>query len=396
MMTESARAPKSLLNLPFLLVIISVFFFFFNFHSFLLLPLRIKELGGTESDIGFITGIMWLSTLFSTPAVGVLVDRVGRRWFLAIGGLVMALTTLPFAYMTELYPFFPLLRVAHGAAFSLCFVSAGVLTADLTPASKRSQALGIFGAFTIVNYALAPFVGNMLIQAVGFEGFFLFVFAFGLLSFIIAAFVNEPRLSKFGGTEGTILGTLGRRGVGIAAAALLISGSGFIPALNFLPVYSVDIGLDRFDVFFISYTCAVLAVRVFGGWIPDRFGKKRAAVPSMLLFALSIIGLGLVTRTIEFIPLGVLFGISHGLAYPSVYALVIDLAEEGERGKAFSICSMSFSMGGMFGSFAYGYVAEYWGYMLMYILAGMVCLFGFALFGLFGRERADFNAALGN
>src|ERR1700739_2746036 len=107
---------QSLLNREFILVTLSGFIFFFNFHSFLLLPLRIKELGGSKSDIGFIMGAAGLSTIFTTPAVGILVDRWGRKWFLAFGGLIMALSTIPFAYINTLNLLFPLLRVIHGAA----------------------------------------------------------------------------------------------------------------------------------------------------------------------------------------------------------------------------------------------------------------------------------------
>ncbi len=107
----------SILNREFILVTLSGFIFFFNFHSFLLLPLRIQELGGSESDIGFIMGVAGFSTIFTTPAVGILVDRWGRKWFMALGGLIMALSTFPFAYIDTLNLLFPLLRVVHGAGF---------------------------------------------------------------------------------------------------------------------------------------------------------------------------------------------------------------------------------------------------------------------------------------
>jgi MFS family permease len=70
---------RSIINRQFVLITLSGFIFFFNFHSFLLLPLRIKELGGTESDIGFIMGAASLSTIVTTPAVGILVDRWGKN-----------------------------------------------------------------------------------------------------------------------------------------------------------------------------------------------------------------------------------------------------------------------------------------------------------------------------
>ena len=124
-----------------------------------------------------------------------------------------------------------------------------------------------------------------------------------------------------------------------------------------------------------------------GGWIPDRLGKKRAAIPSLFFFALSIMGISFASNATHFIEAGILFGLSHGLVYPSIYALVIDLSPNVDRGKAFAICSVSFTLGGMLGSFIYGVVAEHLGFQVMYMAAGGVCLMGFLVFSLFGKDN---------
>jgi MFS family permease len=377
----------SILNREFILVTLSGFIFFFNFHSFLLLPLRIQELGGSESDIGFIMGAAGFSTIFTTPAVGILVDRWGRKWFMAIGGLIMALSTFPFAYIDTLNLLFPLLRVVHGAAFSLCFISAGTLTADVAPVQRRSQALGLFGVFTIVNYALAPFVGKRVVENYGFHVFFLTVFIFGFLSFLIAVLIREPVKARSDITdEKGILTTLFRHGVLVSAFTLMISGSGFTPTLTFIPVFAKKIKIEAFDLFFVAYTLSALAIRILGGWIPDRFGKKKAAMPALLFFSISIIGISFASNVSNFIETGILFGLSHGLVYPSIYALVIDLSPVAERGRAFAICSVAFTLGGMLGSFIYGLIAQFWGFHIMYLTAGGVCLIGFITFSVFGRD----------
>ncbi len=384
-----SETSEPLLNREFILVTLSGFIFFFNFHAFLLLPILIKDLGGSESDIGFIMGATGFSTIFTTPAVGILVDRYQRKWFLALGGLLMSLTTLPFAYVDSLSFLFPLLRMIHGAAFSLCFISAGTLTADVAPVTKRSQALGLFGVFTIVNYALAPFLGKRVVEAFGFNLFFEVVFIFGLLSFLIALLVKESSKKTVRVvTENGIVSTLFQKGVFVAAFTLMVSGSGFIPSLTFIPVFAQHIKIESFDLFFIAYTISALFIRIFGGWIPDRFGKKKVAVPSLFFFALSIIGIGFASNATNFIETGILFGLSHGLVYPSIYALVIDLSPEADRGKAFAICSVSFTLGGMVGCFIYGVVAEHLGFNVMYMTAGGVCLIGFLVFTVFGRDSS--------
>lgn len=382
-----AERSRSLVNRDFLLITVSSFLYFFNFHIFILLPIRIQELGGGASVIGFVMGITWISTIISTPAVGLFVDRWGKKWFIATGGLIMSLTTLLFAYVNQLDFLFPLLRVIQGASFSFFFISAGTLTAEVTPVAKRAQAIGIFGVFTIINYALAPYIGRLILDHFDFRVLFLSVSGFGFLSFVVATLLKEPESRKDIESKGSsYLTILMRKNILIPAITIMIAGCGFISTITFLPVFASGVKIESFHYFFISYTVAVIFMRLFGGWIPDRYGRRKVLIPSLLFFSISIFWLRLASNEIDLIETGVLFGLSHGLLYPTFYALVIDITPFNDRGKAFSVCSVAFTVGGMVGSFVFGWIAEYYGFRNMFEIIAFVCLFGFGFFTFFGRE----------
>ena len=376
-----------LLNRDFVLVTLTSFIFFFTYHSFILLPLRIEELGGSESVIGFIMGSASMATILTTPSVGILIDKWGKKWFLLAGGLLMSVTSLPFAFLHSLSFAFPVLRILHGAALSLCFVSAGTLIADVSSPTRRSQAIGIFGLFSVINFALAPFAGKKIVEAFGFDYLFVFDFLFGLVGFLAAFLIREPEETDLDGIEGSSFRkALFRIGVFPAAFALMVAGTGFVTAVTFVPVFAKRIGVHSFELFFITYTAAIIAVRLIGGWIPDKYGKKRSSIPAFFVFAAGIVAIGLSSGPWGLVLAGVLFGLGHGLFYPAIYALVIDLSSEADRGKAVSICSVAFTLGGMLGVFIYGVVAEHWGFRLMFDAAGLVCAAGFILFALKGKE----------
>jgi len=376
-----------LFNRDFVLVTLTSFIFFFTFHSFILLPLRIEELGGSESVIGFIMGSASMATILTTPSVGILIDKWGKKWFLLAGGLLMSLTSLPFAYLHSLGFAFPALRILHGAALSLCFVSAGTLIADVSSPARRSQAIGIFGLFSVINFALAPYAGKKIVEAFGFGDLFVFDFLFGLSGFLAALFIREPAPVFLDGGKGSgFREALLRRGVFPAAFALMVAGTGFVSAITFVPVFAKRIGVHSFELFFITYTAAIIAVRLTAGWIPDKYGKKRSSIPAFFVFAAGIVAIGLSSGPWGLVLAGVFFGLGHGLFYPAIYALVIDLSSEADRGKAVSICSVAFTLGGMLGVFIYGVVAELWGFRLMFDVAGAVCAAGFILFAFKGKE----------
>ena len=384
---HESTGDRPLLNRDFILITLTSFIFFFNYHSFILLPLRIEELGGRESTIGFIMGAASMATIITTPSVGILIDKWGKKWFLLAGGLLMSVTSLPFAYLNSLSFAFPALRVLHGAALSLCFVSAGTLIADVSSPGRRSQAIGIFGLFSVINFALAPYIGKKIVEAYGFGDLFVLDFLIGSSAFIAALFIREPKLLHTDGYAGSSYkAVLFRRGVLIAALALMVAGTGFVSSVTFVPVFAKRIGVRSFEIFFITYTVAVLAVRLLGGWIPDKFGKKKSSVPALFLFALGISAIGFASGSEGLVLAGVLIGLGHGLFYPAIYALVIDLSPEADRGKAVSICSVAFTFGGMLGVFLYGVIVETWGFRSMFEIAGAVCVIGFISFAWFGKE----------
>jgi len=387
----SDNTTRPLFNRDFLLITLSSFLFFFNFHSFIILPIRIEDLGGTEAQIGFIMGMAAMATIITTPSVGIAIDRFGKKWFLAAGGIVLSLSTLPFAFLDTLDYWFPVLRVMHGAALSLCFVSAGTLIADVSSASKRSQAIGLFGIFSIINFALAPSVAKFFIGFYGFREFFVFDTFFGLLGFIIALFIKEPVLSEAADKGGSYISVILERGVLIASSALFVAGMGFVTVISFVPVFAGRINVQQYEIFFIAYTISVITVRVFGGWIPDKYGKRKSSIPAFFIYCAGIIVIGISNNWSELLIAGVLFGLGHGLFYPAVYALVIDLTSEINRGKAISICSVSFTFGGMVGVFIYGVVAEYWGFVRMFEILGIASVIGFLIFSFFGIDHHGKN-----
>ena len=246
----------------------------------------------------------------------------------------------------------------------------------------------MFGIFSIINFALAPSVGKFFVQYWGFREFFIFDFLFGLMAFVIALFIAEPRREGNKVAGENYFSILFRHGVILAASTLFVAGMGFVTVISFVAVFAGRINVEQYEIFFIAYTLSVIAIRVFGGWIPDKYGKKRAAIPAFFIYAASIIMLGFANEWIELLVSGVLFGLGHGLFYPAIYALVIDLSSESGRGKAISICSVSFTFGGMLGVFFYGIVAENLGFPYMFKLLGIVSALGFLVFSIFGKDSA--------
>ena len=77
---------------------------------------------------------------------------------------------------------------------------------------------------------------------------------------------------------------------------------------------------------------------------------------------------------------GSLFGLSHALVYPSIYTLALKVVNEANKSKAFSICSVSFTSGGMIFSVIYGLIAETFSFRVMFLSCSIIVTLGFYYF----------------
>ena len=380
-MKGAKENPLPLLNGNFLLVTLLGCVYFFVFHSFLLLPLRISELGGTEKTVGFVMGVAGLSTLVLTPWAGRLTDRYGKKPFMLLGFLLLALSTFPFGFLGRVDYLYYVLRIVHGCSFSLFFVAAGALAVDVSAEEKRAQALGIYGVFTIINYAAAPYAGSLLMDRFGFDFLFFLLAAAAMAGAALCLFLGEEKKGRAISAGGRgYLDCLRDGPTFVCSVTLFVCGAAFMTTFNFVSLFSLSAGVESFHLYFLSYTLSVLAVRLFLGWVPDRYGKRRVASPCVFALGLGVAGLVLVHDAWTLVLCAAVFGCAHGFVYPSVYSIIIDSNPDEARARAFALSSVSFTGGGMAGSFAFGVVADLFGFRTMFVAIALMVFAGFAFF----------------
>lgn len=380
-MNRTRENSPPLLNRDFLLITLLGCLYFFNFHSFLLLPLRISDLGGSQKDVGFVMGIAGLSTLVLTPYVGHVTDRYGKKPFVLLGFALLAVSTFPLGFLGRVDYLYYVVRIVHGCSFSLFFVAAGALMVDISAEEKRAQALGIYGVFTIINYAIAPYIGSAIMENSGFDSFIFFLTATAALGFLLCFLIAEKKGSARVSDQGrSYADCLRDRTTFVCAVTLFACGAAFVATFNFISLFSLSVGVESFHLYFLSYTLSVLAIRIFLGWIPDRYGKRRVSSPCVFLLGLSVFTLSFVDGPGLLVLCGAMFGCAHGFVYPSVYSMIIDSNPAGARARAFAISSVSFTGGGMIGSFVFGVVADAFGFGSMFVSMGLMVFAAFAFF----------------
>ena len=360
--------------------------FFASMNGFLLLPLYIQRLGGTEAQIGLVQGMYSAAGILCQPMIGLWVDRVGRRTFMLVGATLLVVGAAGFVAVASI-PVFGLLRAVHGLAFSAFFVANYVHVVDLVPPERRGWALGIYGLSGMVSTALAPALGELIIRHAGYVPAFALSTAIGAMALFLVVRNHDARPASPGAGPG-----LAELAEGLAELRRVHMILGFFfgiasgTVFTFLPSFAELLGVRGLGLFYTGYSGAAIAVRIAGGQLIDTRGRRAVIVPSMFVITaatgiLAVLATFLDRATwlpvLPFLVLaGVLAGASHGFLYPALSAMLVDLTPETRRGSAVGIFSAAVLAGTALGSITFGYVAHGFDYRVMWSGLSAVLLGG--------------------
>ena len=374
---------------PLLRATVANFFFFLSMNGFILLPLYIAALGGTEIEIGLVMGLYNAVGIVCQPLIGPWTDAVGRKPFM-LAGVALVIFAALLATMADRIPLLAAVRVLQGLGFSCFFVSNYSFVIDLVPPARRGWALGLYGVAGLTGTAVAPLLAEWVIRRFGFRVLFTMAAAAAAVAGWIALRVREQRRE----TTRPIHGFLWERGVlrevfrlGMVVTGFFGLGAGTI--FVFLPTFAESLGVRTLALFYTAFALAAIGVRVFGGRLIDTRGRRAVIVPSMLVQAIAtalLATLGfLVTRTSEtpVVPVlflaGLLSGAAHGFLYPGLAALITDQAPAGRHGVVVGIFSSVFLTGQTAGALVFGVVTHVVGYAFMWTLLTSLLFAGFTL-----------------
>lgn len=367
------------------------FFFWLSVNAYVLLPLHVEALGGTEIEIGIIMGLYSAVGIVTQPVIGPWVDALGRRPFV-LAGIALMTASHALAAALETLPALAIVRVLQGLGFSAWFVGIFSYVIDVVPPARRGWALGIFGVSGFAATALAPLAGEQIIRRFGFRP----LFVLSLVVALVAAGMVWPLrdVRPTGTVQSPLRGTGWLRGGAAEMARLhmlvtLFFGLGTGTLFTFLPTFSDRLGVTSLALFYTAYAVAAIAVRVAGGRLVDTLGRRAVIVPSMFLQAAAatmLAALALLVAPGAAAPVlpvlflaGLVSGSAHGFLYPGLAALATDLTPAERRAAVVGVFSAMFLVGQAAGAVLFGHVAHAFGYGTLWTTLTVLLVAGAAV-----------------
>ena len=347
------------------------------------------------ATLAFIISFGVVKALLNLVA-GRLADRYGRRPLL-LGGWLIA---LPIPFLIIFAPSWNwivaanlLLGVNQGLTWTMTVTS----KIDLIGSQRRGFALGINEFSGYAGVSVGGFVSGLLSGSYGLRiAPFLFVFVVILVMLLASLLVRETlpytqlEMSKAQPQDGITvlrpslsrifaLTTWGDRSLAAASQAGLIEKFTDTLAWGLFPLYFAAHGLAPATIGALVgvYTGTWAILQIYTGHLTDHLGRKWAIVGGMWLAAVGIAVVASSSLLVWWIVGAFVMGIGMALLYPTLLAVVSDVAHPQWRATSLGVYRLWRDSGYAVGGLAIGLVADAFGLLASFwFAAGLMALSG--------------------
>lgn len=331
---------------------LSTLLFFFSFNVIIPeLPDYLTSMGG-EDYKGFIIGLFTVIAAVSRPISGKLTDLIGRMPVMFFGGLICVVVSFMYPWFTTVFGFL-ILRFLHG--MSTGFMPTGMVAylADIIPADRRGEAMGITGIMNNVGFLAGNACSSFIKNEFGIDNLFYLSGILALLSVAVLLKLTETLKEKHPFKLRYVLiryEDIYDERAKLPATVMVLTTVSFGALLTLIPDYSKHLGLENKGIFFLVTTVSTIGVRIWAGKMSDRIGRIRTAAIGTLFWVISTALLATLDFNMFFLA-AVFVGVATGINSPAIFAWAVDVAQGYKSGRAMATLFLSMELGITIGAF---------------------------------------------
>jgi MFS family permease len=361
-------------------------------HSYTVFLLAfVADFGWTRAESSLAYSVGQLVGGASSPLVGGLVDRIGARRCVLLGGCLLTLGLLGSAFADALWQVVFLYGVVMTIGANCLGLLVFVPLISRLFLRQRGMAISVLQSANAFGRAVSAPVSQMLISGIGWRSAYLFeAGAMALLVLPLAAIFRRSPVPASDAAAGTA--TAATRHWTLAEAIrtrqfwllfivyMFTSIGSFLVSLHQI-AFAVDVGFDPLYAAGVLGMGSFLALPgvILTGTLSDYIGRESSA---LLAYGISIVGVIcalLITGPDQHLLLwlhGCFFGLTWGARGPAITAKTADLFPGPRLGTILGVITIGSGLGAAIGSWAAGWIFDLSGsYRTAFVLsiAAYVC-----------------------
>lgn len=261
------------------------------------LPILAEDLGTTEPMTQLTLSGFVLGLAVGQLVTGPVSDSLGRKK-LMVGGAVLALAAAVLAALAPTIEVLILARLLQGLGGGACVVLARAVIPDLARGDKAARAFALLMAIQGIAPIVAPVVGGLLVEPLGWRGLFWILSAIAFAQLLVTLFVvkeSKPpeerspfTVAGILGNFGYVLGNGGYRGYLISFALGFSTMFAYISASPFVLQNQLGFSVQAYALIFGFNSVGLLLANTVNARLIGRFDTHdilRACLLLILVFS---------------------------------------------------------------------------------------------------------------
>ncbi|MDH4225282.1 MAG: MFS transporter, partial [Deltaproteobacteria bacterium] len=370
---------EKLVQRDFMMLFGGLFCFMLNLSIFFLLPYHLQLRGVSETFFGAVAGTIGLSGLVVIVLFGRYGDHFPRKMSVglfmlpSLAGSLLAVGAIdgpPELYFA--------VRALHGISLALGFPLIFSWAVDISPPDRKTEAVAYLGIAGLLSNSLGPLLGELILalqrdpdRPEAYRGVFIAAAGLAVAAQVFFFLVRNPGGHGGAGRSpgGLMALAAGANPIRILAIVVIFGGV-FGVVTSFGKNYAMALSLGFASILFLAHTVGAIISRAFIRVLLIRFEQTR-------LVAGGLTGLGVsqfILAGAGGYPMlalsGLVYGLSHGVLYPTLNIRFFDLFHRDQLGRASILFMGAFTAGTGIFPYLGGMVLESAGFRILFAATG--------------------------
>jgi MFS family permease len=385
-MTTTTHTSTPILSRALLLRFVSVVASAVGFYLPLAVVPMFAAAAGSGSAAGVANGALLVATVAGELVTPRLIGRIGYRWSLGVGLVLLGAPTLVLLVSASL-PVIVAVGALRGVGFALTVVAGGALTAGLIPPERRGEGLAIVGLVGGIPSLAALPLGIWLADRFGFGLVFVVTAAVPLLALVTIPGLPS-REAHVGSRHGIMSGL--RNGVLMRPAAVFAASAAAAGVVvTYLPLAVDGSAAWLAPVALFAQPAASTAGRWVAGRMGDRRGQGGLLVPGSALAVVGMAAMSLTHSPVSVVLGAVAFGTGFGVLQNATLSLMYARVPAAAYATVSAVWNAAYDLGMAVGAITVGVLIGVTGYGLAFLVIAVAMVPALVLAQRESRDRTS-------
>lgn len=329
---------KTFKDKPYTKTFILVFFlnmsFFLGINCLKILPAYLENLGASKVYIGFFMNFKSLTLIAYVLFLGKFLGNINRKKPLLTGYLIFFACLIGMSFFYQNLSMLLVFMILASVNFAIGFTMHVAIIHAIIPDNKRVGLFALFGISGLASNPIAAFISERFYLSLPESFIFFPPLFFCIITIIILFLIPDQGVGRTAKSKENLNFTdvLKTRGITPFVISAMIFGGAFGTFATFIPNLTRH-ALKEVNIFYFFTGFAVIAIciRIITVNFIDDLPKHTLIVTGLFSILVACILAFFLSALWMLFIIGLLYGIGHGLLFPTISSAFVSLAPEGKK-----------------------------------------------------------------